>query len=62
MKNIDKIQSMTTKELAFLLSYFSTCDHCVFNEEDCVRKIYNHEINCEEGIAKWLEKDEQTQQ
>ena len=30
MTNKERIQSMDTQQLAFLLSYFSTCDHCVF--------------------------------
>lgn len=58
MTNKERIQSMSTQELAFLLSYFSTCDHCVFSEEDCMKKIRNHEIDCEKGISLWLESDE----
>lgn len=49
---------MSAEKLAFLLSYFSTCEHCVYEEEDCVKKVYNHEINCQEGIKKWLELEE----
>lgn len=58
LKNIERIQSMDTKQLAFLLAYFSTCDHCVFSEDDCRKKIRNHEINCEKGIALWLDLEE----
>ena len=61
MTNKEKIQKMSTKELAFLLSYFSTCDHCVFVEDDCAKKVKCSEINCEKGIAKWLELEEETQ-
>lgn len=60
MTNRERIQSMKTQELAFLLSYFSTCDHCVFSEEDCVKKIKTKEINCEKGIALWLDLEEST--
>lgn len=60
MTNKEKIQSMNTQELAFLLSYFSTCDHCVFIEKDCMTKIRNKEVPCEEGIAAWLELEEDT--
>lgn len=56
MTNKEKIQSMSTEELAFLLSYFSTCDHCVYIETECARKP-NYEIHCEDGIAAWLEQE-----
>lgn len=55
MTNQGKIQSMNTRELAALFAYFSTCDHCVYVEEDCIKKIKSKEIRCEDGIAKWLE-------
>ena len=61
MTNREKIQKMNTEELAFLLAYFSTCDHCVFVEEECERMIKNQEIKCEEGIARWLGKEVETQ-
>lgn len=60
MTNKERIQSMDTQQLAFLLSYFSTCDHCVFIEEDCMKQIRNKEILCEKGIADWLELEEST--
>lgn len=56
MTNKEKIQSMSTEELAFLLSYFSTCDHCIYIETECARKP-NYKIHCEEGIAAWLEQE-----
>ena len=56
MTNKEKIQSMSTEELAFLLSYFSTCDHCIYIETECARKP-NYEIHCEDGIAAWLEQE-----
>ena len=56
MTNKEKIQSMSTEELASLLSYFSTCDHCIYIETECARKP-NYEIHCEEGIAAWLEQE-----
>lgn len=58
MTNKERIQSMDTQQLAFLLSYFSTCDHCIFIEEDCMKKIRNKDIPCEKGIAAWLEQEE----
>lgn len=60
MTNKEHIQSMNTQQLAFFLSYFSTCDHCVFSEEDCMKKIMAKEIDCEKGIALWLELEEGT--
>ena len=58
--NKERIQSMSTEELAFLLSYFSTCDHCVFVEDECATKP-NYKIHCEKGIAVWLEQEVNTQ-
>lgn len=55
MKNIDYLKSMNIEELAKKLAYFSTCEHCVYSEEDCVKKIFTYELDCEEGIKKWLE-------
>lgn len=57
MKNIDHIKNMSTKEMAIMLAYFSTCDHCVNSEDDCIKKVIAKEIDCEEGIAKWLESE-----
>ena len=56
MTNKERIQSMSTEELAFLLSYFSTCDLCVFIEDVCATKP-NYKIHCEKGIAAWLEQE-----
>ena len=56
MTNKERIQSMSTEELAFLLSYFSTCDHCIFVEDECAIKP-NYKIHCEKGIAAWLEQE-----
>lgn len=56
--NIMAIREMSVQELASLLSYFSTCDHCVYREEDCMKKIRTREIDCEKGIALWLEQVE----
>ena len=56
MTNKEKIQSMSTEELAFLLSYFSTCDHCIYIEDECAIKP-NYKIHCEKGIAAWLEQE-----
>lgn len=57
MTHKEELQNMSTSELAFLLAYFSTCDHCVFAEEDCMKEIRANRVSCEEGIAKWLESE-----
>ena len=56
MTNKERIQSMSTEELAFLLSYFSTCDHCIYIEDECATKP-NYKIHCEKGIAAWLKQE-----
>ena len=59
--NKEYIQSMSTEELAFLLSYFSTCDHCVYTSRDCMSYIRKKEPICEKGIALWLEQERKAQ-
>ena len=57
MKNIEKIKNMDSRKMAFLFAYFSTCDHCVNYEDDCIKKRITSGLDCEEGIEKWLESE-----
>ena len=50
MKNIDRIKDMTSIELAELM-FKHSCEVCAFQFEDC------EEMDCEEGIIAWLEKE-----
>lgn len=49
MKNIDKIKSMNTKELANLISD-GACKICSYEVETCSKP-------CVDGVAEWLEQE-----
>ena len=50
MKNFEKVKKMNIKELARFLAY-SNCKICSFRHENC------SELDCANGIKKWLESE-----
>lgn len=57
MRNIDRIQSMSLDELTNFLSGFAICDNCIYGRGCDMQKLHTGEINCDEGVRKYLEKE-----
>lgn len=53
MKNRDKLNNMSNKELAELLS-FQQCSYCQYQDENC---CILDDCICAEGIKLWLESE-----
>ena len=58
MKNIDRIKSATTAQMAFFLRYFSPCECCPFDSVACSKIKNARDVPCEEGLSIWLESEE----
>lgn len=49
MTNYERIKAMSVEEIVALL--FGSCEYCIYRGKDC---IYNIEMQCMDGIMKWL--------
>ena len=55
MTNLEKIQSMTSEELAmFIREYVQDCTNCPCDVDDYV-ECFNPDTSCTETIKLWLE-------
>lgn len=53
MTNYERIISMTAEEMAeYIMDLGSPCDYCRYDSYSCIN-------DCEFGIAKWLESEEE---